>query len=179
MPNFVLTLLKNILPSNISLKPYNMIGAILNQANPTLNSIVLLILCIISRDKNLNRDLNRSESDPERDNSRKFKFQVLLKQIRTSNLREKMTTYSSAGCINEDEETTSQENEVRCKSLMEEQEVCLRGMVKDLTCINGRVPEIIKSQSLERPKSVANSYACAEDVEEFYSKIGSRLGRNH
>lgn len=57
VPNFVTTILKNTLyvTSSGSLKPFNIIFSILTLANPTLNSIVLLTLCLKSDDRYLNR----------------------------------------------------------------------------------------------------------------------------
>lgn len=55
VPNFITTILKNTLyATSGSLRPFNLIFSILALANPTLNSLVLLTLCLKSDDRYLN-----------------------------------------------------------------------------------------------------------------------------
>lgn len=66
VPNFITTILKNTLyAASGSLKPFNIIFSILALANPTLNSIVLLTLCLKSDDRYLNATSPRSSVDHE------------------------------------------------------------------------------------------------------------------
>ena len=46
----------------MSLKPFNILAVIVNQANPALNSLALLVLCVSSNDGNLNRALTDGHS---------------------------------------------------------------------------------------------------------------------
>lgn len=58
VPNFVTTILKNTLYASTNaddhIRPFNLIFSILALANPTLNSLVLLFLCVKSDDNYLN-----------------------------------------------------------------------------------------------------------------------------
>jgi hypothetical protein len=65
-------MLKNVLPASVSLKPFNLIAAILNQANPTLNSMALLVLCLCSNDNSLNKKLNCGTDSQGTENDKKF-----------------------------------------------------------------------------------------------------------
>lgn len=166
VPNFILTMLKNIIDSDISLKPFNMISAILNQANPTLNSIVLLVLCIISNDTELNKDLNRvNEEEDSIDESNKLPFLKRLQSLRSKFSQEE-------GDLNDSSESPAKNSlATRLKTMTQEEWTSTIKL--DIDCIN------CESDDKEiKVKSMGNSYSSAKDVKEFYSKIGSRLGRN-
>ena len=65
VPNFITTILKNTLyATSGSLHPFNLIFSILALSNPTLNSIVLLTLCIKSDDRYLNTTSSSTSSSP-------------------------------------------------------------------------------------------------------------------
>ena len=161
VPNFILTMLKNIIDSDISLKPFNMLSAILNQANPTLNSVVLLVLCIISNDSDLNKDLNRvneeDESIDENCDNNEVPFLKRLKSLRSK--------------FNEDELNNSDSLATKLKTMSQEEWISTLKI--DIDCINCESND--KETNL---KTIGMSYSTAKDVKQFYSKIGSRLGRN-
>ena len=154
-------MIKNIIDSDISLKPFNMLSAILNQANPTLNSIVLLVLCIISNDSDLNKDLNRvneeDESIDENCDNNEVPFLKRLKSLRSK--------------FNEDELNNSDSLATKLKTMSQEEWISTLKI--DIDCINCESND--KETNL---KTIGMSYSTAKDVKQFYSKIGSRLGRN-
>lgn len=66
LPNFITTVLKNTIDTNIfSLRPYDVIGSIISLSNSSLNSLVLLFLCIKSNEAYPNVDNNNNNNNNE------------------------------------------------------------------------------------------------------------------
>ncbi|CAF0871626.1 unnamed protein product [Brachionus calyciflorus] len=175
MPNFVTVILKNVLDEkNLELlKPFNLISSILNLANSSLNSIILLILCFKSNDTyliNVNRRISKRKKS-------------------LANLLNKMFLSKRNG-----KETMIDEAEVplnRPKSIS-------NGIIlntDDNSCILNCNDECIQLRSLSTMKNSKKLILNAKNdnyedrsrrssnntnviVKEFYSKIGNRLGNS-
>ena len=161
IPNFVMTMLKNVLDSNVSLEPFNLIFSIWNQTNPTLNSINLLTLCILSRDSALNRDLtnlaNEVESPTQQNDIKK----------RLQNLRERLDKRLSKSSGNDSGSCAINESlgkHVTCTNVYDKVQKAIVVVVNEAKGLNSD------------DDAETNNYN--SNIQEFYSKVGSRLGRN-
>ncbi len=169
MPNFVLTMLKNVLPASVSLKPFNLIAAILNQANPTLNSMALLVLCLCSNDNSLNKKLNCGTDSQDTEHDKKF---CLISIVRS--LIGKKQVYDDENDNMGDNGDFMMSN---CATAMMDSTKNLKP--SEMSCIN-TCQVLQECNKNEKPsKPIKTTYSCANDMNEFYSKIGSRLGRDY
>lgn len=187
LPNFIMTLLKNIVDTKqITLKPYNLIASIINLINPTLNSVVLLVLCIKSNDSILLKQLSFDEDDDDKNENKRFKAILVyllchapfLKFLSSNNKSKTNDLYVNDEQENEDEENSG-ELKVKCS---EEQDV--EFIIKDCNtlckaALHGDLEhESYNKQSKSTTQSNKNYYSSMNNMNEFYSKVGNRLGNN-
>jgi len=164
-------MLKNVLHVNVSLKPFNLIAAILNQSNPTLNSIALLVLCLCLNDNILNKKLNFHANDTNSEDQERFCLFVILRKF-----FEKKQVYDNEDTNND---TKNDEEFLTSHCTPFKAELTNNFKENEMSCISSF--DILQERnSEEKPvKKIKTHYICANDMSEFYSKIGSRLGRDY
>lgn len=206
VPNFITTILKNTLfATQGSLRPFNLIFSILALANPTLNSLVLLILCIRSDDNYLNM---RYENDDEKQvgsvkgSLKKWVNWVSLRRDMSVEATNAMIVTKGGGgggvCSNKrmgsEDEGSLPLNEfdpcLNSRVKLEEEDSCL--VVCDDECIkiknsSSNFPNTISAISVNPvlpASSVGKTHQLTHQnslnqtsVKDFYSKVGNRLGK--
>lgn len=198
LPNFIMTLLKNIIDTKqITLKPFNMVSSIINLINPTLNSAVLLALCVKSNDLILLKELSFDDDDDDSQNSAdrdtnrakrlKAIFVFLLCQAPfikfLLNTSEKpKATYVDKHQPDDDEDEKNNANEDKetphGDEFKQEEITDCNKFCRALRGDDIEHDSYSKMQSRQMINSNKNYYSSMNNIDEFYSKIGNRLGNN-
>jgi hypothetical protein len=204
MPNFIMTLVKNTIDEKVQwLKQLHLICSIISLSNATLNSIILLILCI----KSNNAYLRDDESDSDSSDSSKNKLVRLLRMVKELKFKKQANEEDNRAELDRSEQENN-ENEngegggggggdgggddddddamipLKQRSNRDEESSSVK-----LVCNEG---EYIKLNSLPVPpttshqhnkqttnaSSSSNQQQTYSNVKEFYSKVGNRLGTN-
>jgi len=206
LPNFIMTILKNVVDTNqITLKPYNLIASIINLINPTFNSIVLLTLACKSNDSILVKQLSFDESDnySEKNHGLVSRFKLMtfrvfgqssccLSLCLNENNQTNEKHKSNLDLSEEDERQyidRSYKEESKYKNPLEEQNeldlitefnnLCsgVTVMCNEETGFNetySKTDKLKESQSISQKKY----YSSLNNINEFYSKVGNRLGNS-
>ena len=149
MPNFITTVLKNTLNTQeISLRPYSLIGSIINLSDSTLNAVILLYLCVRSNDTDFS--MHSLESSPKSSFSNTFDTCVGLIKCR------------GGGLNASDLSAYSMENECRSATALD----------NNSNNNNESMPnKLLNSNNIPKTNTMNRA-----NIKEFYSKIGNRLG---
>jgi len=186
LPNFIMTLLKNIIDNKeISLKPWNLLAAIINLLNPTFNSVVLLILCLYQNDSVLVKQLSfdaddadeTNETDPQMkrmqlkhffthilswtpfNSSKKENGNIHMKELKSYDINNEI--------YNNDDETINNTN-------------LFNDLLTDCKINVFKFQHEDEHQKNRQENEFYNNdikYSL-NNIEEFYSKVGNRLGNN-
>ena len=169
LPNFVMTMLKNVLDTSLyPLKPYILVGSIINLANPSLNSIVLLCLCIISNDSNMSQDMTDENCDDETNAA--FDCNFFIRVLFRRSLKachHRFKTINSADNLSHSVNKNNNNNNNNSHhkiSLITDECVCLKSI------------DSSNKFSTNAPREMTSGFSSPHSVKEFYSKVGNRLG---
>jgi hypothetical protein len=185
LPHFIATLLKNILQTNtILLNPYNLISCIISLSNSSINSIILLILCVKSKETCLSNIFYSNENNQYslRKNEKNMKARItkIIQRIifsrfscRKQCLNDKINLDNS----NLNNKTVENENEICTSSVLNCNEDCMQlNVIKN--CSNTAdinfQKQVNNLTNPNNPTTVGSKNPT--NVKEFYSKIGNRLG---
>jgi hypothetical protein len=180
LPNFIMTLLKNIIDNKeISLKPWNLIGAIVNLLNPMFNSVVLLILCLYQNDSVLAKQLSFDNDDEQEiDPNERLNY---MKRLFNPALKRNWFLNNKNNNVNKEEENSNiQMKELKPSDISNEIESVQNSnnLLNDiLTDCNIKVFKL-KNECQQDSQQEIESYnkSSLNKIEEFYSKVGNRLG---
>jgi hypothetical protein len=155
MPNFVMTILKNVLSTKTTyFQSFSILSSMINLSNATFNSIILFVLCKKSHYSLRSAKSFRNGSKSIKEQLRQFLMSIILPNRFQTVLNQKH---------NDDEITES----CNPNSLIE-------------TCIDKVYDEhsftMLKCQSASSNNQHSHLSRNMETVKDFYSKIGNRLG---
>ena len=189
LPHFIATLLKNIIQTNtILLNPYNLISCIISLSNSSLNSIILLILCLKSKDTCLSNNFYSIENDHY--TSRKNRKEGRNMKLSFSKIIQRII-YSRFSCrkrclnenINLDDSNLNNKivkNEMSITSILNCNEDCMQlDAIKSCSNITENKDANTKKNAIECTSTTNQTSIGSKNptnVKEFYSKIGNRLG---
>ena len=165
LPNFITTVLKNTINTNlISLNPYNLISSIINLSNSSLNSIVLLFLCVKSNDNYLTQynlfenDIIINDEQIDRLNNAKHGY-----RSRFTNLIHRLLFKRDAPIANKS----------NAKSISDDSNNCV------VSCNDECIRLKSLGNSFNNKIKIENAHQATinpTNIKEFYSKVGNRLG---
>jgi hypothetical protein len=192
MPNFIMTLVKNTIDEKVQwLKQLHLICSIISLSNATLNSIILLILCI----KSNNAYLKDDDSDSDSSDSSKNKFFRLLRMAKELKLKKQAKQNKNAEIDRSELENNQNEDDdegeqdvhnssdvtipLRQRNNRDEESSSVKLVCNEGECIKlNSLPLASSSLNKQTANTSSNQQQAYSNVKEFYSKIGNRLGKN-
>jgi len=160
MPNFIMTILKNVLNTKTThFQSFSILSSMINLSNATFNSIILFVLC-----KKSHYSLRSAKRFPSNESSSSIKEQLrhfFMSIIRPNRFQNELNNKH-----NDEEITTENCNP---NSLIE---TCIDKVYNEHSFATIKCQSTCSNSNSQHPHSHRN----VETVKDFYSKIGNRLG---